>query len=54
MNTTLRPWASKGFFQEGTTSGFPGVANNFSRGAKDCEISFFPLETQKTSFLLKI
>jgi len=32
---------------------FSSEANDFSRGAKNDETLFFPLETKKTTFLLK-
>jgi len=38
-------------FSRGVQSGiFPGIAKDFSRGAKDGEISFYPMETKKTTF----
>jgi len=33
---------------------FPSEAKDFSRGGQNDEILFFPLETKKTTFLLKI
>jgi len=32
---------------------FPGVAKDFSMAGQNGEISFYPLETKKTTFLLK-
>jgi len=40
-------WGSEGFFSKGGPLGY------FSRVAKSGEICFFPLETNKTSFLVK-
>jgi len=52
---TSDPWAPEEFFPGGPIVDFSrGSQNDFSRGAKNGDISFFPLETKKTTFLLKI
>lgn len=39
------PWTSEGFFS--------GVANQISRGGQNDEISFYPLQTKRTTFFAK-
>jgi len=51
---TSDPWAPEGFFPGGPMDFCRGSQNDFSRGAENGDISFFPLETKKTTFLLKI
>jgi len=48
----LFAWASEGFFQRGEHQGiFPKF---FSGGDKSGEISFFPVETKKSTFFVEI
>jgi len=43
------------FSREGPIVDFPGVAKTFFQGGTNkVKISFYPLETKKTTFLLKI
>ena len=50
MQFFFATWASEGFFPEGPLRIFP----KFFYWGKSGEICFFPLETKKTTFLLKI
>jgi len=52
----LAPWAWEGgFFQRGPLAEIStGHLKHFWRGAESDEISFFLVETNKTTFLLKM
>jgi len=57
-----KAWALEGFFPGGqewifpgvAKKTFPGVAKKTFPGSGKSEISFYPLETKKTTFLLKL
>jgi len=54
MESVETPWASEGFFPRGTiVDFFRGTPKDFPGGTKTGKISFFPLETKKTTFLAK-
>jgi len=51
----LRPWASEYFFSRSSIVDFlTDSQKDFSRGENSGEISFYPLETKRAMFLLKI